>query len=180
MVATLPNENMSKFIFFKKYLRNPESTGTVLPSSKALGKAICRVVENLEKVPIIEIGAGTGSLTQYLLKYDPLIVELERELFQILKAKFPRYNVQNCCGLKTINSQKEEFGLVSSIPTIHNPIKERLMNSISQKYKEGLLKWCVVYTYGLHDPFQDVAFRHHKRQKIVINNFPPAHIWVYC
>ena len=52
-----------KILFLKKYLQDPQSIGSVIPSSKFLGKAIYKSIKELDQTNIIEIGAGTGAIT---------------------------------------------------------------------------------------------------------------------
>lgn len=53
--------------FFRRYLRNPQSVGAVLPSSSALANALCEPYRQFQgPATVLEVGAGTGSITRLL------------------------------------------------------------------------------------------------------------------
>ena len=53
-------------------IRNPRSLGTVAPSSAWLGKHLVTCSNITHKMNVVEIGAGTGPLTQEITKVIPL------------------------------------------------------------------------------------------------------------
>ena len=53
-------------------IRNPRSLGTVAPSSAWLGKHLVTCSNITHKMNVVEIGAGTGPLTQEIIKVVPL------------------------------------------------------------------------------------------------------------
>jgi phosphatidylethanolamine/phosphatidyl-N-methylethanolamine N-methyltransferase len=56
-------------LFFRECLRNFRTTGAILPSSEALGKALVRCIKEPADRPrrILEVGPGTGSVTRRIL-----------------------------------------------------------------------------------------------------------------
>jgi len=166
-------------IFFKRYLKNPTSIGSITPSSNALGNAIGELVDTLEVCSVIEMGAGTGAITKYVLKRNPMLIEIDKDLFQVLTQKFPSLVIKNRCCLEEIKEQGSLFGLIISIPLIKNPFKKELIKELNQSYQAGFLKWCVIYTYGFHNPLNEVCFQIKERRRVILNNIPPAHVWLY-
>ncbi len=80
-----------KILFLKKYLKNPQTVGSVIPSSEFLGKAIYKSVKELGQATVIEIGAGTGALTQHISSLNPVLVEIDKEFCALLKKKISSF-----------------------------------------------------------------------------------------
>ena len=88
------NHRMSlqkRWNFLKGYLRSPRTVGAIAPSSRALASALCDPYRR-HKGParVLEVGAGTGSITRFLGSIlgdqDELdICEIKPEFVQILK-----------------------------------------------------------------------------------------------
>jgi phospholipid N-methyltransferase len=87
-------------MFFRQWLRNPRAMAALSPSSRQLARLM------ITQLPagarhIIELGGGTGVFTQALLEHgivprELLVVELNEELHQLLRRRFP--DVQIVCG----------------------------------------------------------------------------------
>ena len=54
--------------FIRSWLEKPLATGAVMPSGKALARTIARYVDPLVPGPVIELGPGTGAVTQALVE----------------------------------------------------------------------------------------------------------------
>ncbi len=56
--------------FFHRYLRDPRSVGAIAPSSPGLSLALCEPYRRCNRaVSVLEIGAGTGSVTRQLGRF---------------------------------------------------------------------------------------------------------------
>lgn len=56
--------------FFQRYLRNPRSVGAIAPSSPGLSLALCEPYRRCDRVVrLLEVGAGTGSVTRQLGRF---------------------------------------------------------------------------------------------------------------
>ncbi len=168
-----------KILFLKKYLQDPQSIGSVIPSSEFLAKAIFATIKELDQVNIIEIGAGTGAITKHISSLNPLLVEIDEEFCTLLRQNYPHLKTINGCALEQLQKVEQRFGLVLSIPLINNPFKASFIPIIESLYNRGLLQWCVMYTYGINDPLGEVNFQSKSRKKFVVKNIPPASVWVY-
>jgi phosphatidylethanolamine/phosphatidyl-N-methylethanolamine N-methyltransferase len=80
--------------FLTQFLRNYETTGSVLPSGRALGSALCRYVgDGRAPQKILEAGPGTGAVTGCIIdrlrEQDELwMVELNPTFAAHLRASF--------------------------------------------------------------------------------------------
>lgn len=82
--------------FIKGWIRNPFAMGALAPSGKSLAKLMARDVGPGSRV--VELGAGTGTLTEALLANgvapdDLYLVERELEFVRILERRFPQCHV---------------------------------------------------------------------------------------
>ncbi len=168
-----------EILFLKKYLRNPQTVGSVIPSSDFLAKAIFKSIKGLDQTTVMEIGAGTGAITKHIESLNPLLVEIDREFCALLQQNYPHLNIVNSCALEQLKKVTERTGLVVSIPLINNPFKTSFIPLLNHLYSNGLVSWCVIFTYGLKDPLEEVDFKRKARKHFVLQNFPPAHVWVY-
>jgi phosphatidylethanolamine/phosphatidyl-N-methylethanolamine N-methyltransferase len=84
---------MSEYgLFFREFLRNFHTTGAILPSGRALAKALSRYVAEPSSTPrrIVEVGPGTGAVTQHIIgalqPTDRLdLVELNESFVRLLE-----------------------------------------------------------------------------------------------
>ena len=82
--------------FVKGWIRNPLAIGALAPSGKSLAKLMARDVGAGARV--VELGAGTGTVTAALLAKgvapaDLHLVERDPQFVKILKRRFPRCQV---------------------------------------------------------------------------------------
>ncbi len=85
-------------VFFALWLQKPLRIAAVNPSGRRLADAIAAQVDLSRPGPVLELGAGTGSLTGGLLRAGcppgPIIaLEREPDLAAIVRRKFPEVSV---------------------------------------------------------------------------------------
>lgn len=177
-------------VFFKRWLKNPLQIGAFFPSSKSLARHIGREVRFSSENIVVELGGGTGILTEELLKAgvpeDQLyVIELDPILVKYLKSRFPKVNVLygNAADLSNL-LPKEFLGKVSSIvsgmPLLNMPkaIQQKIIDaSFENLAQKGRF---IQYTYSPFSNFSAPKFGFSKRRAaFVLRNFPPATIWCY-
>ena len=82
--------------FFKSWIRNPLAIGAFAPSGRSLARLMAKDVAPGSRV--LELGAGTGTVTAALLARgvhatDLYVVERDPHLLKILERRFPRCHV---------------------------------------------------------------------------------------
>jgi phosphatidylethanolamine/phosphatidyl-N-methylethanolamine N-methyltransferase len=176
--------------FIWKFLLDPGGTGALAPATTSLARTVARVTcRELERqrrtsssspaLRLIELGAGTGALTRAIRQLQPLVVERDESWAHLLRCRFPGLEVRSECATRTLESLDHPVGVVTSIPMLNNPQSQEIGRLLGRRYAEGLIKFCVLYTYGWADPLGGVGFRVGRRESFVARSFPPASVWVY-
>lgn len=176
--------------FLKSWLDNPLKTGAVSPSSKALAKKMASYVDPTLAGPVIELGPGTGPVTDALIARgvteDRLVlIEFNPEFCVLLKKRYPRATVieGDAYALgRTLKDQLEApaAALVSSLPLFTRPEKLRLalLREAFAMMRPGAP--FIQFTYAAVSPMPKKAggFDSHVSPRVWLN-LPPACVWVY-
>ncbi len=179
--------------FIAAWLRSPLKMGAALPSSKLLADAMAQQVNISNEGAVVELGAGTGVVTQALLDsgITPdklLVIEREKQLHAFLQENFPDLqilcadaleleNVLSSAGVQKVNAIVSSLPFLSMPDAVRRGIQEQMVKSIGN---EGII---IQFTYGLQSPINTNELEAYglvgKRVKFVLLNVPPAHVWVY-
>jgi phosphatidylethanolamine/phosphatidyl-N-methylethanolamine N-methyltransferase len=179
-------------LFLREWLANPQRTGSLAPSSRQLGAAMAKWLPRDPESFVLELGPGTGAITQALLKHglrEEKIVAIEHnpKLAKLLREKFPRAHVitgdawQLDQLLRECPHNISSVGaVISSLPLLNFPPAEA--EALTQKIRAVLEpdgNW-VQYSYhlGKKQVRGAVSFKLHA-SKIVWLNFPPARVSVF-
>ncbi len=165
----------------------PSTVGAILPSSRHLAHAMAEAADGADH--LIELGAGTGAITEALRQRHPdvptAVVEMEPKLAQHLRLRFPGVKVLAVPAHEALEGATPSVSgstvLVSSLPFRSLPEHWRLRSSLA--IEAFLLahpqRRLVQYTYQPRAPFDlDQARRlRWRRLSVVWRNAPPAWIW---
>jgi phosphatidylethanolamine/phosphatidyl-N-methylethanolamine N-methyltransferase len=55
--------------FLKSWIEKPLATGAVMPSGRILARTMARYVDPTQNGPVIELGPGTGPVTEALVRH---------------------------------------------------------------------------------------------------------------
>jgi len=175
--------------FLKSWLDRPLMTGAVYPSGKALARMMARFVEPEMLGPVIELGPGTGPVTEALIARGVpedrlLLVEFNPDFCRLLRKRFPRarviegdaYNLRSTLG----SLGDEASAIVSSLPLMTRPEAERL--ALLRTGFAMLKPGCpfIQFTYATTSPMplKSRDFAAHVSPRVWLN-LPPARVWVY-
>lgn len=175
--------------FWRTLVRHPRQVGAIAPAGRNLGRAISRAL--LAEGPpgvVIELGAGTGAITQALLRVRDQLhylaaIEKSPELASSLLQRFPELTVLTLCASKIEHVRlppHERLTVVSSLPFASLPKDESLrvcdsLNRISSRYRDFRL---IQYSYFGRTPFTSPSDELvWTRGPTVLWNLPPATIW---
>lgn len=174
-------------MFLGSLWRNPSQVGCIAPSSPALAGKIASLVDPASRA-VIEIGAGTGSVTRALIERGVaperlFAVELDPQLAAYLQRQFPLVNV--LCGdaarleeLLPRHLQGRVSAVVSSLP-LRN-MKPEIRVAIATAALKSLMPGgqLIQFTYRLRCPVPSTNVRVTvERVQRIWNNVPPATVW---
>ncbi len=167
--------------FIRSWLERPLATGAVTPSGRVLARAMARYVEPEVPGPVIELGPGTGPVTEALVEHgiDPgrlILVEFNPRFCALLRARFPAATVLHGDAYR-LREVLTEFprppvaAVVSGLPLFL--LREAL----------ALLRPAapfVQFTYAVVPPIPKAltGVRAEASERIWMN-IPPARVWVY-
>src|SRR5215212_10780601 len=91
-------QNLDEVHFIRSWLEKPLSTGAVAPSSKLLARTMAAYVDPEAAGPVIELGPGTGPVTEALVAQgvDParlVLVEFNPTFCRLLRSRYPEATV---------------------------------------------------------------------------------------
>ncbi len=175
------------FLFFRSLVSNPGKVGALAPSSPKLSELMASSVDP-NAASVLEIGAGTGSITRALLRrgLGPerlFVIERDPSLAAFLQQKFPGVQVRCAEAVQAIRSlSAEEVGqmqtVISSLPLRNFSLIEQMrivramMGTLS---KEGQL---IQFTYGSGCPIpsRKLGLTAECLGRVWLN-VPPAAVW---
>ncbi len=176
--------------FLRNWITKPGLTGAVSPSGKALAAAMANEVPAAGEWPVLELGPGTGPVTAALIGHG---VAAERIVAVEFNPDFCALLVQRFTGLNVVEGDAYDLAMslppglagpyaaaVSSLPLLNRPLEARLAlieAALDRVLPGGKL---IQFSYGLGPPVKAVPGRFTVRQAaFVLNNLPPARVWVY-
>jgi phosphatidylethanolamine/phosphatidyl-N-methylethanolamine N-methyltransferase len=177
-------------LFFRQWLRSPKSMGSIIPSSKFLARAVAEEVAWRPGQHIIELGGGTGAITQGLIdrgipRDRLLVIELERALYEHLRQRLPGITVIQGDATKLEDIVRrlgiEAVGtVISGLPMVGMPF-EFQQAIIDQGFKvQAPGGFVLQYSYS---PVPPVPARRLGIKARLVRwvplNFPPASVWRY-
>jgi phosphatidylethanolamine/phosphatidyl-N-methylethanolamine N-methyltransferase len=176
--------------FIRSWLEKPLSTGAVTPSGRVLARAMARYVEPELPGPVVELGPGTGPVTEALVDQgvDPVrlvLVEFNPIFCQLLRARFPAATViqADAYGLRRVLSnlmRQPAAAMVSGLPLFTKPLRMRvrlLRDALSLLLPGAPF---VQFTYAVVPPIPRVsAGVSAEASERIWMNLPPARVWVY-
>jgi len=174
--------------FIASWLQHPLKVGAVSPSGRALARALAAEVDPSVPGPVIELGPGTGPVTEALVARGVaperlVLVEYDREFCALLRQKFPGATVVEGDAYAlgdTLAGLLEEpaAAVVSSLPLMTRPltVRMRLLNAAMRLLRRGAPY--VQFTYAVVAPIPSRRYRVTASPRIW-KNLPPARVWVY-
>jgi phosphatidylethanolamine/phosphatidyl-N-methylethanolamine N-methyltransferase len=186
--SRIPLDDEMRFI--RSWIEKPLSIGSVTPSSKALARAMAAYVDPNSNGPVIELGPGTGPVTEALLArgIDParlILLEFDPTFCRLLRKRYPAatvvqgdaYNLKRALGSLLT---EPAAAMVSGLPLFTKPLKTRL-KLVYQAFALMLPGAPFVqFTYATVPPIPKALDRvRAEASERIWMNIPPARIWVY-
>jgi phosphatidylethanolamine/phosphatidyl-N-methylethanolamine N-methyltransferase len=179
-----------EFRFFRTWMEKPLSVGAVTPSGKALARTMAGYVDPESDGPVIELGPGTGPVTEALVArgIDParlVLVEFDPTFCRLLRKRYPEATVVqgDAYGLRVLLNvvmRQPAAAVVSGLPLFTKPLRMRL-RLLQDAF--GLMAPgapFVQFTYAAYSPIPRRLGRvKSQASERIWTNIPPARVWVY-
>ena len=177
--------------FIKTWLDSPILTGAVSPSGRSLARMMARAVDPDGTGPIVELGPGTGPITEALLKRGVaarrlVLVEFDAAFCRLLRKRFPGVQIVNGDAYNLRDSLAGALAtpaaaVVSSLPLLNKPDAQRLALLDDAFALMGPSGAFVQFTYGMTSPVPRSAADAYEAEisPPVWLNLPPARVWIY-
>ena len=173
--------------FLRALVARPKNIGAIVPSSRALARAIARQVDPTHPGPVLELGPGTGVITEALLARGLVperltLVEYDSEMAAFLVGCFPGVRVIQGDAFdlsRTLGAPEKFSAIISGLPLLNFPVPRRrlLMEGIGRQLLPGAP--FIQFSYGMQPPVAPPIGHHVTRAALVWANLPPARVWVY-
>ena len=176
--------------FIRSWLEKPLETGAVTPSSKILARTMARYVDPDVMGPVIELGPGTGPVTEALVAQgvDPsrlVLVEYNSMFCRLLRTRYPAATIVqgDAYSLKRVLTGKltaPAAAVVSGLPLITKQLTTRLRLLYDAFALMPSGAPVIQFTYATMPPIPKALDRvRAEASERIWMNLPPARIWVY-
>lgn len=177
-------------LFFGLWLRRPIDIAAAVPSGRLVADAMARQMDLARPGHVLELGAGTGSITAGLLRHGCpaerlVVIEREPALAEVLRRRFPGITVvegdaTDLASLLAARSITQLSQIASSLPIKWFPLaaqRDIVEQSFALLGAEGRL---VQLTNALESPLpcRSLGIAGREVERIWLN-FLPTQIWSY-
>jgi phospholipid N-methyltransferase len=177
------------WLVLRKFVTNARAVATIAPSSRALARATMAGIDWTKAKVVVELGAGTGPITNELVKAAPaamrvVVNEFLPEFCATLRQKFPGLDIaegdaRDLGGLLTERGIRQVDYVLSGLPLTHFARGDRdaVIDQVGQVLTAGgefrqltTAPWLYRGLYRRY--FREVSFR------LVVWNLPPGGVYI--
>ena len=176
--------------FIRSWFEKPLTMGAISPSGKLLARTMASYVDPSVPGPVIELGPGTGPVTEALVEQgvDPsrlVLVEFNPDFCRLLRTRYPdatvirgdAYSLRRMLGSML---EQPAAAIVSGLPLVTKPLKTRV-RLIREAFR--LMQPnapFVQFTYAVMPPIpKALGGVSTEASERIWMNVPPARVWVY-
>ncbi|MFN3658468.1 MAG: class I SAM-dependent methyltransferase [Pseudolabrys sp.] len=176
--------------FIRSWIDKPLRTGAVMPSSKALARTMAGYVDPQSSGPVIELGPGTGPVTEALVEHgvDParlVLVEFNPDFCRLLSKRYPAATVVQGDAYRLRRLLETTVGepaaaVVSGLPLMTKPLRTRLRLIADAMTLLQPGAPFIQFTYAMMPPIpKELSGITAEPSNLIWLNLPPARVWVY-
>lgn len=176
--------------FIRSWLEKPLATGAVMPSGRILARTMASYVDPKVDGPVVELGPGTGPVTEALVTrgIDParlVLVEFNPDFCRLLRERYPTATVVqgDAYSMRRVLDgalEQPAAAVVSGLPLVTKPMRMRvrlLHDALSVMLPRAPF---IQFTYSTMPPIPQTLSRViTEASERIWMNLPPARVWVY-
>jgi phosphatidylethanolamine/phosphatidyl-N-methylethanolamine N-methyltransferase len=176
--------------FLRSWIEKPLHMGAVMPSGKVLARTMAQYVDINSKGPVVELGPGTGAITNALIEHGIdqkrlVLVEYNPGFCALLRDRYPQAKVVQGDAYALRASLWDVLSapasaVVSGLPLVTKPMLTRL-----KLIRDAFVALApgapfVQFTYSVAPPIpKSLPGVSTEASERIWMNIPPARVWVY-
>jgi phosphatidylethanolamine/phosphatidyl-N-methylethanolamine N-methyltransferase len=176
--------------FLRSWIEKPLHMGAVMPSGRVLARTMAQYVDVDSHGPVIELGPGTGAITNALIAHGVdqkrlVLVEYNPGFCALLRDRYPQATVVQGDAYALRDSlwnvlSAPASAVVSGLPLVTKPmlIRLKLIRDSFAAMAPG--SPFVQFTYSVAPPIpKSLPGVSTEASERIWMNLPPARVWVY-
>ncbi|WP_050424068.1 class I SAM-dependent methyltransferase [Bradyrhizobium tropiciagri] len=176
--------------FLRSWMEKPLHMGAVMPSGRLLARTMAQYVDPEAEGPVIELGPGTGAITNALIEHGVdqkrlVLVEYNPGFCALLRERYPQAKVVQGDAYRLRDTlwdvmKSPASAVVSGLPLVTKPMLTRL-----KLIRDAFLALApgapfVQFTYSVAPPIpKSLPGVSTEASERIWMNLPPARVWVY-
>jgi phosphatidylethanolamine/phosphatidyl-N-methylethanolamine N-methyltransferase len=176
--------------FLRSWIEKPLHMGAVMPSGRVLARTMAQYVNVDSKEPVVELGPGTGAITNALIEHGVdqkrlVLVEYNPGFCALLRDRYPHAKIVQGDAYTLRDSlwnvlNAPASAVVSGLPLVTKPMLTRL--KLVRDAFGALAPGApfVQFTYSVAPPIpRSLPGVSTEASERIWMNLPPARVWVY-
>jgi phosphatidylethanolamine/phosphatidyl-N-methylethanolamine N-methyltransferase len=176
--------------FLRSWIEKPLHMGAVMPSGRVLARTMAQYVDIDSDGPVIELGPGTGAITNALLAHGVeqkrlVLVEYNPGFCALLRDRYPQATVVQGDAYALRDSlwnvlSAPASAVISGLPLVTKPMLTRLKLIRDAFAALAPGSPFVQFTYSVAPPIpKSLPGVSTEASERIWMNLPPARVWVY-
>jgi phosphatidylethanolamine/phosphatidyl-N-methylethanolamine N-methyltransferase len=176
--------------FLRSWIEKPLHMGAVMPSGRLLARTMAQYVDIDSEGPVIELGPGTGAITNALIAHGVeqkrlVLVEYNPGFCALLRDRYPQATVVQGDAYALRDSlwnvlSAPASAVVSGLPLVTKPMLTRLKLIRDAFVAMAPGSPFVQFTYSVAPPIpKSLPGVSTEASERIWMNLPPARVWVY-
>jgi phosphatidylethanolamine/phosphatidyl-N-methylethanolamine N-methyltransferase len=176
--------------FLRSWIEKPLHMGAVMPSGRVLARTMAQYVDVDSDRPVIELGPGTGAITNALIAHGVdqkrlVLVEYNPGFCALLRDRYPQATVVQGDAYALRDSlwnvlSAPASAVVSGLPLVTKPMLTRLKLIRDAFVAMAPGSPFVQFTYSVAPPIpKSLPGVSTEASERIWMNLPPARVWVY-
>lgn len=176
--------------FLRSWIEKPLHMGAVMPSGRLLARTMAQYVDPHGTGPVIELGPGTGAITNALVQHGIdqkrlVLVEYNPGFCALLRDRYPQAKVVQGDAYRLRDTLWNVLGMpasavVSGLPLVTKPMLTRMKLVRDAFAAMAPNAPFVQFTYSVVSPIpKSLPGVTTEASERIWMNLPPARVWVY-